>query len=158
MKRTSLPTSLKSILDRIVYATIATADSSGQPWNSPVVGKWDDNLNLYWVSAKKSQHSQNIALRPRILVVVYDSTVPEGEGLGIYLEMEAKLLRTNAEILKAKEVYDTGFFKHADADHQHFLAVCPQGFYKAVPLRVWYNDDSAERGHFIDTRAEFKLD
>jgi general stress protein 26 len=157
MKRTDLPRNLQSVLDRIIYVTIATVDSNGQPWNSPVVGKWDDNLNLYWVSSKKSQHSQNIAHRPLIFVVVYDSTVPEGEGLGLYLEMEAKMLCTKAEIQRAKGFYDTGFFKHADFGHNQFLDGCPQGFYKAVPLRIWHNDDAVEHGHFIDTRAALKL-
>lgn len=89
MKRTQLPKELRELLYRLPYATIATVCPDGQPWNTPVFARWDDELNLYWVSHKQAQHSLNIARQPRIFVVIYDSMVPEGEGLGLYLAMRA---------------------------------------------------------------------
>lgn len=153
MKRTVLPDRLQALLAKIPYVAIATVSAEGQPWNSPVVGRFDDDLNLYWVSWRKTQHSRNIADEPRIFVVVYDSQIPEGTGFGLYLQMRARALDTADAIVKAEKVYDTSFFEHR-FDHPQFLGECPQRIYKAVPEKVWYNIDAKEQGHFIDTRRE----
>lgn len=158
MKRTQLPKPLQDLLRRIPYATVATVGKDGQPWNSPVFARWDDDLNVYWVSHKQAQHSKNIAHNPRIFVVVYDSTVPEGEGLGLYLAMRARLLKTAEEVAHAKAIYDTSFFAHNYTNHEQFLAGCPQGFYVASPDHIWFNVDSNTKdGHFIDARQEFPV-
>lgn len=158
MMRTQLPKPLRQILASTPYATIATVCKDGQPWNTPVFARWDDSLAMYWVSHKNAQHSQNIAREPRIFVVVYDSTVPEGEGLGMYLTVRAKLLTAPQEIARAKRVYDTSFFSHEFASHKQFLAGCPQGFYKAVSERVWHNVDKTQEDHFVDAREEIFFD
>lgn len=152
MKRTVLPNQLQLLLKRIPYVTIATVCPDGQPWNSPVVGRFDDNLNLYWVSWMQSQHSMNIANEPRILVVIYDSRVPEGQGEGLYLKMEAHEI-TGQELSEAKTVYQAGFFKH-QFEHAQFAGTCPRRMYKAVTKQLWYNIDADESGHVIDKRAE----
>lgn len=48
------------ILQKIRYATIATANKDGKPWNSPVAHEYDGQLNIYWFSDKQNQHSQNV--------------------------------------------------------------------------------------------------
>lgn len=154
MKRTHLPSNLHDILAKVSYATIASTCADGHPWNTPVYACFDDDLAMYWVSHTDSQHSKNIASEPRIFVVVYDSTVPEGEGLGIYFKMKAKLLTSAADIRRAKKIYDTSFFKHDFSEHDQFLADCPQGFYKAVPEQIWRNSDTTIDQHFIDARSE----
>lgn len=142
------------MLRRIPYVTIATISPQGQPWNTPVVGRFDENLNLYWVSWRKSRHSQNIDIEPRIFVVLYDTDVPEGSGEGLYLQMHACTLRTPLEIAAAKKIYDTSFFAHPFGDHEQFLDSCPQRMYKAVPQKIWHNTDGTEQGHFVDRRQE----
>jgi uncharacterized protein YhbP (UPF0306 family) len=154
IQRNDLPEKLQKILKEGDYITIATVCPDGQPWNTPVFARFDDDLNLYWVSSKQTQHSQNIAHEPRIFVVIYDSTVPEGEGLGVYFRMKAQLLTTAEDVEQARKVYDTSFFKHDFAHHGQFLSDCPQGFYRAKVEQVWFNTDSEEDGHFIDTRQE----
>jgi general stress protein 26 len=154
IRRNELPENLQKILRDRDYVTIATICADGQPWNTPVFARFDDDLNLYWVSSKQSQHSKNIDYEPRIFVVVYDSTVPEGEGLGVYLRMKARLLTNSQDIERASEVYDTRFFKHDFAKHDQFLADCPQGFYTAEPEQVWFNTDSEADRHFVDVRQE----
>ncbi len=157
VRRTDLPEDLQNILAAIDYVTIATICADGQPWNTPVFGRFDDNLNLYWVSHKQAQHSQNIAREPRIFVVIYDSTVPEGGGLAVYLKMRAQLLSAAAEIMEAQRTYDTKFFAHDFAHHEQFLATdCPQGFYRAIPEEVWRNSDGTIDQHFIDQRTKIK--
>lgn len=153
MKRTDLPDRFQKLLQRIPYATIATVCPDGQPWNSPVVGRFDVDMNLYWVSWKENQHSKNIAASPRIFVVVYDSQIPEGQGEGLYLQMRATVVDTAHEFEAAAAVYDADFFSHSFT-HKQFLDSCPQRMYKAAPEHIWYNVDGSLQGHFIDTRVE----
>lgn len=143
------------------YVTIATVSPAGRPWNTPVVGRFDDSLYLYWISWCRNRHSQNIVKEPRIFVVVYDTSAPEGAGQGLYLQMRARMLTTPQEIETAKKVYNTSFFVHPTESHAQFLDQCPQRFFKAVPERIWYNADSQKERHFVDIRREIlkhKLD
>ncbi len=152
MKRTDLPERFQRLLEHIPYVTIATVCPNGQPWNSPVVGRFDDDMNLYWVSWKKNQHSKNVAHDARIFAVIYDSRVPEGQGEALYLQMSAHALRRD-ELAEAQKIYDPSFFTHR-VTHQQFFGRCPQRIYKAVPEKIWCNVDGEEAGHFVDTRAE----
>lgn len=45
---------------------------------------------LYWVSHPEARHSRNIAGRPQIAMVVFDSTVAPGTGQGIYMRASAE--------------------------------------------------------------------
>jgi hypothetical protein len=148
-----LPEQLQQLLQTIPYATIATVSSDGQPWNSPVVARFDDRLTMYWVSWKDNRHSQNIASEPRIFVVVYDSKMAEGQGVGLYLQMRAYALASPLAIKRARQIYDTSFFTHPFS-HNQFRPPCPQRLYCAVPERIWYNTDGRHKGHFIDIRRE----
>lgn len=154
MKCTHLPTSLQRLIKTMSYVTIATVSPAGRPWNTPVVGRFDDNLHLYWVSWCKNRHSQNIANDSRIFVVMYDTSAPEGAGQGLYLQMRARMLTTPQEIEVAKRIYDTSFFVHPTKSHVQFLGQCPQRFFKAVPERIWSNTNGQKEGHFVDVRRE----
>ncbi len=156
MKRTDLPTRFQTLLRRIPYVTIATVCPDGQPWNSPVVGKFDRDMNLYWVSWENNQHSRNIVREPRIFAVVYDSQVPEGQGEGLYLKMRAHVVKSQDELAAAYKIYDSSFFEHAFA-HDQFTDDCPQRIYKAIPEHMWYNIDGKAKGHFVDKRRELTV-
>ena len=86
------------ILGEISYATVATASTDGKPWNSPVRHFCDSDLNIYWFSDKLNQHSRNIRENPDVFIVIYDSTVPEGAGEGVYIEAQARELNDPEEI------------------------------------------------------------
>ena len=58
-----------------VYMTLATADADGVPWASPVWYATEDGRDFYWVSDPGARHSRNIAQRPEIAIVIFDSTV-----------------------------------------------------------------------------------
>jgi hypothetical protein len=50
----------------------------------------EDYRELFWVSFPGARHSQNIAARPQIAMVVFDSTVPPGTGQGVYMSATAQ--------------------------------------------------------------------
>ena len=88
----------RAILDAGIYVVLATADADGVPWASPVWFAKEDYRELYWVSYPGARHSQNIAVRPQIAMVVFDSTVPPGTGQGVYMTATAEQLTDPAAI------------------------------------------------------------
>ena len=69
--------------------TMATAGADGDPWVSPVYFAAGDRDELLWVSEPGTRHSLNIAARPRIAVVIFDSRVAIGEAQALYGSGEA---------------------------------------------------------------------
>ncbi|HTE22270.1 MAG TPA: pyridoxamine 5'-phosphate oxidase family protein [Candidatus Limnocylindria bacterium] len=92
----------KEILQKIIYATIATASKDGKPWNSPVRHTYDKDLNIYWFSDKEGHHSRNVRQNENVFIVIYDSTVPEGQGEGVYFEAKAYEVNDPEEIRHAR--------------------------------------------------------
>lgn len=145
----------KEILQKIIYATIATAGKDGKPWNSPVRHVYDDELNVYWFSDKENQHSKNVRDNEDVFIVVYDSTVPEGDGEGVYIQAKAVELNDPEEIRLARRIK-----KGVDMDApDDFMGDAVRRVYKAVPQRVWMNDAEVTDGVFIrDYKVEIPLD
>lgn len=128
----------KQVLEKIPYITIASVTKDGLPWNSPVYGVHDEEYNFFWNSAVNSQHSQNIAENKNIFIVVYDSTVLEGAGFGVYIEAEAKELIEGDELAHALEIFYKAKGKEPKGQ-SFFTGVSIRRFYKATPKKVWVN-------------------
>ena len=79
----------RSLLDANLYVTLGTADADGTPWVSPVYFASADYAEIFWVSADDARHSRNIARRPRISMVIFDSQVPTYHGRALYLSATA---------------------------------------------------------------------
>jgi nitroimidazol reductase NimA-like FMN-containing flavoprotein (pyridoxamine 5'-phosphate oxidase superfamily) len=82
----------REIIDANRYMTLATADGGGRPWASPVWYAHQGYTELYWVSRPDARHSRNLAVRPEVGIVIFDSTVPEGDGQAVYVEALAEEL------------------------------------------------------------------
>ena len=80
----------RAILDEGRYMTLATADAEGRPWATPVWYAPDGYGILYWVSRPEARHSRNIAARPEIGIVVFDSTVTPNQGQAVYMNATAE--------------------------------------------------------------------
>ena len=144
------------ILRTIRYATIATASKDGKPWNSPVAHEYDSQLNVFWFSDKQNQHSQNVRANEDVFIVIYDSTVPEGDGEGVYIEAKAVELTDPDEILHARKIKKGEDYVGKPDD---FTGEAIRRVYKAVPQRVWMNDAEVKDGVFIrDYRVDISLD
>jgi nitroimidazol reductase NimA-like FMN-containing flavoprotein (pyridoxamine 5'-phosphate oxidase superfamily) len=80
----------RETLDANSFMTLATADESGTPWASPVWFATEDYHQLYWISSPSSRHSENIAVRPAVSVVVFDSTARPLAVQAVYMTATAE--------------------------------------------------------------------
>ena len=109
----------KSIIERNRYMTLATADGDGLPWASPVWYAPVGYREFLWVSKPDARHSQNLALRPELSIVIFDSHQAGGLN-ALYMSAVSEQV--------ADEDIDEGieaFSRHGEA----------QG------LRAWTRDD-----------------
>jgi nitroimidazol reductase NimA-like FMN-containing flavoprotein (pyridoxamine 5'-phosphate oxidase superfamily) len=146
--------SAKEIIKSIHYITIATVSEDGQPWNSPVSAYYDKEFNFYWASYTENQHSKNIRENPRVFIVIYDSTAPEGTGEGLYMLAKAYQLNELSEVEDALN-YRPESKKPREA--KEYLGEYPRRMYKAVPEKFWINGDGEIDGNYIDVRFEVSL-
>jgi nitroimidazol reductase NimA-like FMN-containing flavoprotein (pyridoxamine 5'-phosphate oxidase superfamily) len=68
-----LGTIARSIIDSNRYMALATADQHGRPWASPVWYAPVEYREFLWVSSPEARHSQNLAVRPELAIVIFDS-------------------------------------------------------------------------------------
>lgn len=94
----------RAIIDGIRYMVLGTADVDGRPWVSPVWYAPSRYSELYWVSSPEAQHSRNIAARPQLSIVVFDSQAPDGEGQGVYMSAAAEE-QTGADLERGIEIF-----------------------------------------------------
>jgi nitroimidazol reductase NimA-like FMN-containing flavoprotein (pyridoxamine 5'-phosphate oxidase superfamily) len=135
------------------YMTLSTADASGVPWASPVWFAWAGD-EVIWVSYEHRRHSRNIAERPQVAIVVFDSSVTPGDARAVYMEATAARLegdeRAAALDLYARRCTDQGIepFTLADVEAENGLRL-----YRARVTRRWTLDDRDNRVEAPVTRA-----
>jgi nitroimidazol reductase NimA-like FMN-containing flavoprotein (pyridoxamine 5'-phosphate oxidase superfamily) len=98
-------TMAKAIIDGNGYMTLATADADGLPWASPVWYAPASYREFFWVSRPGARHSQNIAARPDVGIVIFDSTVPISTGKAVYLAARAEQVTAAGEIERGMSVF-----------------------------------------------------
>lgn len=147
----------KEIVEKIIYITIASVTPEGKPWNSPVYSAYDkDTYTFYWVSPKEAQHSKNIIENPNVFLAIYDSTVPEGTGEGVYVQAKASVVTDLKEMTRAIYLLYTRK-KKSLRDVSRFLDLKPRRIYKAMPEKVWLNSTERIGDEGIDIRIEIEL-
>ncbi len=78
-------TTAKAIVDANLYMVLGTADEDGRPWVSPVYYAPVGYREFVWVSRPETLHSRNLAVRPEVSIVIFDSSVPISTGQGVYI-------------------------------------------------------------------------
>jgi hypothetical protein len=74
--RVDLDAIVREVIDDNRYMRIATADANGDPGVSPVYFAADGYRDFYWMSSPEVTHSRNIAMRPEVSIVLFDSRAP----------------------------------------------------------------------------------
>ncbi|GLL02251.1 hypothetical protein GCM10017581_039930 [Dactylosporangium matsuzakiense] len=81
----------RELLDEHRYVVLGTADGHGDPWVSPVFYALDGYSSVLWLSRPDARHSRNLAVRPRLSLVVYDSTAAIGAAKAVYMTARAAI-------------------------------------------------------------------
>ena len=127
----------QTIIDTNLYMTLGTTDSHGRPWTSPVYFAAAGIREYYWVSATDARHSRNLAERPQVSLVIFDSTVPPYHGRAVYVVGEAGEL-SGSDVDRALQVYpgpdDRG---GTPLTPQEVTAPAPYRLYRATASEMW---------------------
>ena len=119
----------RSIIDAGRYMTLATADAQGVPWASPVWYAPRGYSELFWISYPDGRHSRNLAGRPQLAIVIFDSTVVPPDGQAVYMEAEAAQAADGLDVFSARSVAQ-GLGEWKDLSG-------PLRLYRAVVSRHW---------------------
>lgn len=145
----------KDVIEKILYITIATSNKEGVPWNSPVYSAYDESYNFYWASYVENQHSKNIRANQNVFIVIYDSTVPEGTGFGVYMEGKAyQLDKDDVEEIKHAIKLLSERVNKKPRSPEEFLEGFPRRIFKFVPEKIWVNSEGEIKGNYVDTRID----
>jgi pyridoxine/pyridoxamine 5'-phosphate oxidase len=104
----------RGIINASLYMVLATADETGRPWASPVYFANSGYAEFFWVSSPDAAHSRNIAVRPQVSIVIFNSQVPTGTGQGVYMAAVAQEV-TAAGLDRGLEVFSRRSLAHGGA-------------------------------------------
>jgi Pyridoxamine 5'-phosphate oxidase len=99
-------------IDANLYMVLATADSAGRPWAAPVYFANSGYAEFFWVSSPDATHSRNIAVRPQVGIVVFDSRAPIGTGQGVYMPAAAEEVTGGAELERGIDAFSRRSVAH----------------------------------------------
>jgi nitroimidazol reductase NimA-like FMN-containing flavoprotein (pyridoxamine 5'-phosphate oxidase superfamily) len=98
------PYAPQDVIDDSRYMTLGTAGADGAPWVSPVWFAPAAYRAFYWASKPEARHSRNIAARPEVSIVFFDSRVLPDDVRAVYLSATAEQLDDD-ERERGVEVY-----------------------------------------------------
>lgn len=125
----------RAIIDANLYMVLGTADAEGRPWVSPVYYAPAGYREFFWVSKPETRHSRNIAARPEISIVVFDSSVPIGTGRGVYMSAVAEAVE-EGERAAGIEVFSRRSLEHGGNEWtlEHVESPAPLRLYRATAV------------------------
>ncbi len=110
-----LEATARSIIDSNLYMVLGSVDDRDRPWTSPVYYAPAGYRDVYWVSRPEALHSRNLAARPQVSIVIFDSSVPIGTGQGVYMTAVAAEL-TGADREEPIRIFSRRSLEHGGAE------------------------------------------
>src|SRR3982074_3066041 len=104
----------RGIISASLYMVLATAYETGRSGASPVYFANSGYAEFFWVSSPDAAHSRNIAVRPQVSIVIFNSQVPIGAGQGVYMAAVAHEV-TGAGLDRGLEVFSRRSLAHGGA-------------------------------------------
>lgn len=132
----------RGIIESNRYMVLATADETGIPWVTPVWFAQSDYRRFIWVSSPDRRHSRNIRARPEVSIVIFDSHVPVGSALAVYMSARAEEL-SGAELERDLAVFDTAGQAQGLTRRwawEDVMAPAPYRLYRATVSQHWVLD------------------
>jgi hypothetical protein len=133
----SLADHARDIIASNLYLTLSTVDPDGRPWTSPVYFAPGADGEFLWSSETGARHSGNLADRPRVSFVVFDSTVEPYHGRAVYASAEA------AEVAEDDVDRVLGLYPRRDGhgaavlDRDDVTGASAYRLYRAVASDLW---------------------
>jgi general stress protein 26 len=157
-RREDLPEAARAVVDGNAYMVLGTADPDGRPWTTPVYFGHERYAELYWLSSPEAQHSRNVATRPEVSVVVFDSTAPVGGAQAVYMAATAARVPDD-EVPDRAEVFRTPRFPGARFFEPRELLDGSLHLYRAVVDRHWVlvRGSDPDLGRGVDRRHPVDL-
>jgi len=142
-----------AIVEANDYMTLGTADADGLPWVSPVWYAPAGYAEFLWLSSPEALHSRNLAVRPELSIVIFDSRVPIGAGQAVYMSARAEAVADteadrDLEVFSRRSLLRGGREWTADVVRAAGLRL-----YRASVLEHWVLDPAAKP----DRRTEVNL-
>jgi hypothetical protein len=146
MTQPELEATARNIIDSNLYMTLGTADGTGKPWASPVYYAPHEYTEFLWVSAPEATHSRNLAARPELGIVIFDSRTPINTGQAVYMSAVAEQL-TGDDLDTGIEIFSRRSQQHgADAwTRADVLAPARLRLYRATAFETFVLDPNDQR-------------
>ena len=145
------------IIENNLYCVLSTCSSDGLPWVSPVFFAYEYNqgYNIYWCSAVEAKHSQNLYHNHgRVAITIFDSSVPEGTGGGLYFYGLASELDV-AQIEKVVKLMANRAGKEIKRTTKDYLNDSPRRLYHFHPQEAWITGERLPVGNqLVDTKIQ----
>jgi hypothetical protein len=144
--REDLAGAARAIVDSNLYMTLGTTDETSAPWVSPVYYAHADYREFFWVSAPDAVHSRNLAVRPEVSMVVFDSHARIGTGVGVYMRAIAEEV-TGVELDRGIDVFSRRSQEHGAAEwkSEDVRAPAHLRLYRAAASHHWVLDSGGGR-------------
>jgi hypothetical protein len=138
----------RTIIDSNAYMVLATADETGRPWGSPVYYASAGYTEFYWVSSPEAAHSRNLATRPQISIVIFDSQAPVGSGQGMYMSAVGEEL-TGVDLERGIDVFSRRSVAHGAREWrlEDVRAPAPYRLYRAIASEHWVLEPGSSPNH-----------
>ncbi|SRR6266536_2921191 len=137
MTHDDLAAHARALLDTNRYLTLGTIDPDGRPWTSPVYFSSMGLRAFYWTSATDAQHSRNLAERPQVSIVVFDSSVAPYHGRAVYAVGEAREL-SGDDLDRGLEVYPGPSHRGGGPiTRDDVIGPSPYRLYRATASDLW---------------------
>ena len=162
MDQQDLGAMARTIIDSIVYMVLGTADETGHPWISPVYFASESYREFYWMSSPDVTHSRNIAVRPQVSIVVFDSRVSVGMGQAVYMSAVAEEL-TGVDFDRGVNLYNGRFLNPAELGvrpirPEDVQAPALYRLYRATAFEHWVLDPAGHPDHRIAVNMSLEND
>jgi uncharacterized protein YhbP (UPF0306 family) len=143
------------ILKSNLYCTLSTCSTDGYPWVTPVFFVYDDRLTLYWCSTVVAKHSQNLYRNNgRVAVAVFNSSVGEGTGQGLYFYgVASEVSPSLIQEVMGRMAQRAG--KVINRTVEDYLGDSPRRIYQFHPQEAWITGDRlAVDNQLVDTKIQ----
>ena len=122
--------------------SLATSDGKGNLWSANVFFCHDKDLNIYFMSAPDSLHSQFISVNKRVSFTICDSDQDEVSGkVGLQASGICEHISGSRDVKELLPIWNEKFPKKPAPPMETFMANSP--LYKVTVKRIkFFNEDA----------------